>query len=446
MQRTIYGIVQAARAFWIELQKAFAAMGYTRSSADPCLYYRWDENGELCMWLTWIDDCIIIGSSDVVNREKEKMMRLFECDDVGPMEEYVGNKIEMCEQTMKLTQPVLLQSFVDEFDVRAGGEQLPAKPGQILSKGEEKDRLDESGQRKYRSGVGKLRYLATWSRPDILNAVREVSRYLQAPTHEHYKAMIRIMDYCVSTADRGRKVSPAQRWDGTKEAVFVVSGTADAAYNQCPDSRKSVSGNTTELQGVPVITRSFMQDTRKLSVTEAELDSLVSNVQDMLFTRQVVESMGLQVELPMVARSDCLAVIHMVNNWSVGGRTRHVANKAMVLRELKEWGILIVEHKPGSEMYSDALTKNLPKQPYVKHTSHYMVTKMPRSNAAESDIERLEERLEEQFEKQGEQQQARESAGVEEIEDVNGLRECNKSVRLPQLTNCVRGNDDKYNG
>ena len=38
------------------------------------------------------------------------------------------------------------------------------------------------------------------------------------------------------------------------------------------------------------------------------------------------------------------------------------------------------------------------------------------------------------------------SAGVEEIEDVNGLQECNKSVRLPQLTNCVRGNDDKYNG
>jgi hypothetical protein len=49
MQQTIYGSVQAARAFWMELQKAFKAMGYTRSAADPCLYFRWDEDSELCV-------------------------------------------------------------------------------------------------------------------------------------------------------------------------------------------------------------------------------------------------------------------------------------------------------------------------------------------------------------------------------------------------------------
>jgi hypothetical protein len=52
MHRTIYGSVQAARAFWVELNKAFQAMGYTRCDADPCLYVRWDEDGEVCMWLT----------------------------------------------------------------------------------------------------------------------------------------------------------------------------------------------------------------------------------------------------------------------------------------------------------------------------------------------------------------------------------------------------------
>jgi hypothetical protein len=65
MQRTIYGSVQAARAFWMELQKAFKAMGYMRSVADPCLYFRWDEDGELCVWLTWIDDCIIVERADI---------------------------------------------------------------------------------------------------------------------------------------------------------------------------------------------------------------------------------------------------------------------------------------------------------------------------------------------------------------------------------------------
>jgi hypothetical protein len=221
-----------------------------------------------------------------------------------------------------------------------------------------------------------------------------------------------------------------------------VSGTADAAYNQYPDSRISVSGNTTEVNGVPVITRSFMQDTGKLSVTEAELDSLVSNVQEMLFSRQILESVGLRVALPMEASSDNMGVINLINNWSVNNQTRHVANKAMWLRELKEWGILVVAYKPGSEMYSDPLTKNLPKQPYEKHNSHYVVTNLNTSNTAEQQLEQLHQ----QFAKQGEQQQARESAGIEEIEDVNGVRDCDKSGRLPQLANCVRANAHKSNG
>jgi hypothetical protein len=40
MTMTIYGSMQAARAFWIELQKAFKAMGYERSEADLCLYFK----------------------------------------------------------------------------------------------------------------------------------------------------------------------------------------------------------------------------------------------------------------------------------------------------------------------------------------------------------------------------------------------------------------------
>jgi Reverse transcriptase (RNA-dependent DNA polymerase) len=186
MHWTIYGSVQAARAFWVELNKAFQAMGYTRCDADPCLYVRWDEDGELCMWLTWINDCIVIGKEDVVARESAKLMSLFDCDDLGPMEEYIGNKIEITGQKMKLTQPVLMQSFTDEFGVKAIDTPiLPAKPGEVLVKGDCKDMLMPTKQTKYRSGVGKLRYLATWSRLDILNAVREISRHMKEPNQVH---------------------------------------------------------------------------------------------------------------------------------------------------------------------------------------------------------------------------------------------------------------------
>jgi Reverse transcriptase (RNA-dependent DNA polymerase) len=51
---------------------------------------QWDEDGELCIWLTWIDDCIVIGNANVVARESAKLMSLCDCEDVGLVELYDG--------------------------------------------------------------------------------------------------------------------------------------------------------------------------------------------------------------------------------------------------------------------------------------------------------------------------------------------------------------------
>jgi hypothetical protein len=44
-------------------------------------------------------------------------MTHFKCDNVGVMTEFIGCKVERNNDSIKLTQPVLLQSFVDEFDL-----------------------------------------------------------------------------------------------------------------------------------------------------------------------------------------------------------------------------------------------------------------------------------------------------------------------------------------
>ena len=71
------------------------------------------------------------------------------------MKEYIGCKIDRQGGKLKLTQPVLLQSFIDESDLPNDKSypSTPAEPGSILIKG---DKLSMSEQCKYRSGVGKL--------------------------------------------------------------------------------------------------------------------------------------------------------------------------------------------------------------------------------------------------------------------------------------------------
>jgi hypothetical protein len=113
--QTIYGLKQAAMAFWRELVKALTDMNFKRSAADPCLYYCWTMYG-LVVWISWIDDCLVAGDKMAVEATNEQMKSRFECDDLGELNEYVGCKINRDEDSVKLTQPVLIQIYEDEFE------------------------------------------------------------------------------------------------------------------------------------------------------------------------------------------------------------------------------------------------------------------------------------------------------------------------------------------
>ena len=91
----------------------------------------------------------------------------------------------------------------------------------------------------------------------------------------------------------------------------------------------------------------------------AELYAGVSTAQDMICVKNVLESMDLKVQLPMILEMDNQAALHLANNWSVGGRTRHIVVRQCFLREIKEAGSLLVKWIPGPLNEADIFTKNL---------------------------------------------------------------------------------------
>ena len=109
-----------------------------------------------------------------------------------------------------------------------------------------------------------------------------------------------------------------------------------------------------------------------MSVTEAELIAAVECAQDMLFAKQVLESMGLKVKTPMILKVDNKGAVDLANNWSSAGRTRHVAVRVNFLRELKEQGDLLVEWIPNKNMSSDIFTKNVGGADFHRHSSVYV--------------------------------------------------------------------------
>lgn len=110
------------------------------------------------------------------------------------------------------------------------------------------------------------------------------------------------MKYIVCTKDAGLLLKPSRKWDGSNDFKFIIRGRSDSEYAKDTQTRLSISGYVVYVEEVPVMHRSATQKTVALSVCEAELNAAVLCVQDMLYGRNLLESMGLKVETPMLLK------------------------------------------------------------------------------------------------------------------------------------------------
>ena len=102
-------------------------------------------------------------------------------------------------------------------------------------------------------------------------------------------------------------------WEIKKK--FVISGRSDSDYAKCPATRRSVSGHNVKLEGAVIICKSGMQKTTTLSVTESETVAGVTCAQDMMYAKNIVESVGLKVKLPMRLEIDNRGAVDMAKKW-----------------------------------------------------------------------------------------------------------------------------------
>ena len=96
-----------------------------------------------------VDDLFKIGTPTDKYKMATQIKSKFDCDDLGKIEEYVGCKIDINREnrSMRITQPVLSQSFKDEFDLASMD---PVTPITV-----------------HFSGIGKLLPKTRWSMSEI---------------------------------------------------------------------------------------------------------------------------------------------------------------------------------------------------------------------------------------------------------------------------------------
>jgi hypothetical protein len=104
--------------------------------------------------------------------------------------------------------------------------------------------------------------------------------------------------------------------------------------------------------------RSATQKTVALLSCDAELNAALLCMQDMIYQENMLESIGLKVEPPMILKMDNKGALILLTV-SLSGHTRHINVKQCFLQELKGAKVLVVKWIPGSENEADIFTKNL---------------------------------------------------------------------------------------
>jgi hypothetical protein len=210
-----------------------------------------------------------------------------------------------------------MQSYSDEFGLPTRCYKTPSQTGSVLVTGKKDEALSLAMQKKYHSGTGEAMHAMQYSKPEMYNVVQDLSHHMHAVMQDHYKAMLHVLKYSVDVAEQGLVIKPNRKWDGSQNHKFVISVCSDLDYAKKPKDRRSVSCHVVLLEGAPAIFKSSIERTVSLSTTEAETYAGITCVQDMLYMKNVLESLRHKVKLPMVLEMDNQGTVYLAKNWSV---------------------------------------------------------------------------------------------------------------------------------
>ena len=372
---SIYGLVQAARQYYKKFISKLRELGFTGGYPDPCLYTRRNKKGIVFIAI-WVDDCLLVGHTEAILQAIEDLKsKGFNLKLEGTLDDYLSCEITFSKDKKRawIHQPHLLTKIEKQFGELVKDLQVyktPGTPGLTILRSPGGGAVDGEKQKIYRSGTGMLLYLVKHSRPDISNAVRELTKALSGPSLSAYKELLRVLKYVIDTKYLALKVEPIM----SEEGLWSIVAFSDSDFAGDKETRISIAGFVLYLMGVPISWRSKGQKSVTLSSSEAEYVALSEAAKEIKFVYQLLVSMGIKVKLPITVRVDNIGAIFMSENVAVSQRTKHVDVRYRFVQQFVMDNFLTVTFVRTTDNDADVFTKNLGGELHTKHSSK-MVTK-----------------------------------------------------------------------
>jgi hypothetical protein len=147
----------------------------------------------------------------------------------------------------------------------------------------------------------------------------------------------------------------------------------DSSWASNKDYRKSVTGFVIMLEETPIMWRSQAQKSVALSSTEAEYYATSEAAKEIKFVIQVLESMKLQIEKPVIVHIDNVGAIFVAENASATKHTRHIDARYHFVREYIIEGVIKIIFVKSQENKADIFTKNVSSEIYEEHIDNFVI-------------------------------------------------------------------------
>lgn len=368
LAKSLYGLKQSPHCWNEKFNSTLKNFNMKQSDVDDCIYIGEMDKQKIYLAL-YVDDGLLISkSNEVLKGFIVKLKQCFEIS-VSVPHYFVGMEIERDRQkkTLRIHQETYVRKIMEKFGMNeAKGIAIPVDPHVRLSKKmspsseEEKETVKN---KPYRELIGSLQFAVNVTRFDIAFGVNVLSRFLENPGYEHWKAALRILQYLKDTCKQG--ITYGQ--EGKKMFDLIAYGDADFAGDE--DERRSTTGYVVTLFGGPVSWASRRQKLVALSTAEAELVAASQVTQEVMWLRYLVASIEESDHKNIkstVLNCDNQAAIALVRNKGFHFRTKHIDVKYKFIRKAVQEGIVKVVYCPTEKQLADLLTKGLPKPIFVK--------------------------------------------------------------------------------
>ncbi|CAI7809183.1 unnamed protein product [Closterium sp. NIES-53] len=335
LRRPVYGLRQAAREWHDTLRTTLAALGFAPSTADPSLFLRTDTSLRPFYVLVYVDD-LVFATADTAGlaHVKSELQKRHTCTDLGELRSYLGLQItrDRAQRTITLTQSHMVQQVLQRFDFTYSSPQAtPLSTCHSLSALPSDESVEPNGP--YSELVGCLMYLMTCTRPDLAYPLSILARYVAPGRHrpEHMAAAKRVLRYLCSTSGMGLVLGG--------RCPVVLTGHADASWADDQATQRSSQGYTFSLGSGSVSWRS----TRSSS--------------ELRWLTYLLTDLGEQPRSPPVLYVDNKAMLALCREHILEHRTKHIALRYFLARELQQRGQLRLAYVASEANTADIFTK-----------------------------------------------------------------------------------------